>query len=439
MMKYLFCVLFLIPLSFSSNFWMIFFYLLLMSFIFMLSLISGSFFCEISVFFGCDNLSYWMVLLSLWICALMVKASGLIWSFKFYYHFFLLVNLILLVSLILAFCTLNFFIFYLFFEVSIIPTLFLILGWGYQPERLQAGIYMFFYTLVASLPMMIALFFLFGNFNSLDYSYFLTFNSAYLYLCMNLVFFVKIPMFFIHLWLPKAHVEAPISGSMILAGVMLKLGGYGLMRVLMIFLGLKYLNLIFLVIGLVGGCYVSLVCLRQVDIKALIAYSSVAHMGMVLSGLMGGNMWGFYGSLVMMVAHGLCSSGLFCLSNICYERFLSRSMFLVKGLVNLMPSFSLWWFLLSAGNMAAPPSLNLFGEIMLINSIMSYSFMSVVFLGILSFFSACYCLYLYSFTQHGNLGSGVHSFSLGSIREYSLLLLHGIPLNIIFMMLNLFI
>lgn len=245
-------------------------------------------------------------------------------------------------SLFIAFSSINLFRFYLFFEVRIIPTLILIMGWGYQPERLQAGTYIFFYTLLASLPIMISLFYFYEGLNSLDY-YFLMgdFDLFYLYMCVNVVFFVKIPIFFIHLWLPKAHVEAPVAGSIILAGVILKLGGYGLMRLLILFLrvGLK-VNLIFYVIRIFGGFYVSLICLRQVDIKSLIAYSSVAHMGIVLGGLITLNFWGFYGSLIIMLAHGLCSSGLFCLANISYERLHSRRIFLTKGIINLMPRLS---------------------------------------------------------------------------------------------------
>nr|ANJ70379.1 NADH dehydrogenase subunit 4 [Dorcus parallelipipedus]UPX88748.1 NADH dehydrogenase subunit 4 [Dorcus parallelipipedus] len=436
MMKFLFTLMFMVPLSFLKvGFWFNQCIYMSLIFLFLAEISLGSVYCNISYFLGVDLLSYIMILLSLWICSLMVMASEGIFKSNYFYELYLFTLLILLISLFSTFASMNLFVFYLFFEFSLIPTLILIVGWGYQPERIQAGVYLLFYTLAASLPMMVSIFYYYNLNGSLDFFFFFKSVKYFMfYLCMSMVFLVKMPMYFVHLWLPKAHVEAPVSGSMILAGVMLKLGGYGLMRLMQMMIPLAVkVNMVFIVIGLVGGFFVSLICLRQGDIKSLIAYSSVAHMGMVLGGIMTLNYWGLSGSLVMMVAHGLCSSGLFCLANISYERLGSRSLYLNKGLINLMPSMSLWWFLLSSSNMAAPPSLNLLGEIMLINSLVSWSFFCMIFLSLISFFSAAYSLFLYSYSQHGKLFSSLYSFSLGSVREYLLLFLHWFPLNIMIM------
>nr|AOY39508.1 NADH dehydrogenase subunit 4 [Scolytinae sp. BMNH 1039990] len=433
MMVMVMYMLVLIFISFFVNFWSLIYFMFLLGVLF-LSKFGLSYYTFLSQGLGMDNLSYSLSCLSVWVCILMFLASGNVHRGKFFTELFSFTLLILLFSLVVAFCVLDLFVFYLFFEVGLVLTLILILGWGGQPERVVAGVYLLFYTLLVSLPMMISMFYIYFITGSLDYYFFSVLNGKFLYFCVNLVFFVKIPMYFIHLWLPKAHVEAPISGSMILAGVMLKLGGYGVIRTMKIFMKLGVsLNFLFIVISLVGGVIISMVCLRQSDLKMLIAYSSVSHMGMVLAGILTMNLWGFWGGLVLMLAHGLSSSGLFCLANLVYERTHSRSMFLNKGFINIMPSLSFWWFLLCSSNMAAPPSLNLLGEIVLICSLSLYNKLFIVCLFFLVFYSAAYSLFLYSYTQHGCSYSGFYSFSMANIREYFLVFLHWVPLNLLFL------
>nr|YP_973123.1 NADH dehydrogenase subunit 4 [Simosyrphus grandicornis]ABH03662.1 NADH dehydrogenase subunit 4 [Simosyrphus grandicornis] len=435
MLKILFMLIMMFPFCFMTNmFWMVQNMLFFMMFILIIYNYYTNYWMMISYFMGMDLLSYGMILLSFWICALMLMASYSVNKYKNYEKLFLLNFLVLLLMLFLTFSSMNMFLFYLFFECSLIPTLLLILGWGYQPERLQAGMYLLFYTLLVSLPMLVAIFYIYNNYNTMNFYLINNYNMNYMILYFSLIlsFLVKMPMFLVHLWLPKAHVEAPVAGSMILAGIMLKLGGYGLLRFFFFLqiLGFKY-NYWFISISLVGGVLTSLICLRQTDLKALIAYSSVAHMGIVLSGLMTMTYWGISGSYTLMIAHGLCSSGLFCLANITYERLGSRSLLINKGLLNFMPSMSLWWFLLCSANMAAPPTLNLLGEISLLNSIVSWSMLTMLLLMFSCFFSAAYTLYLYAYSQHGKLYSGIYSFSMGFIREYLLLFLHWFPLNLL--------
>nr|UEK24893.1 NADH dehydrogenase subunit 4 [Kolla paulula] len=437
-MKFIFFMFFMIPLIFTTNFWNLIQFFFVFIIFLMVFLNVDSFYCSISYGLGIDYFSFGLIILSMLISSLMFLSSHKVYL-GFNSSMFIIMNMILCFCLVFVFSVTNMFMMYLFFEFSLIPLLVLIFGFGYQPERLISGLYLFFYTLFASLPLLIIIMYIYTNFHSVFFDLFFDLNLSFiLHFCMIFAFLVKMPMFMVHFWLPKAHVEAPIAGSMILAGLMLKIGGYGIIRFMFIcegsFFGYGYIWYSFC---LVGTFLVSMICLIQGDMKCLIAYSSVAHMGMSLMGMLCMTKFGLLGSYFMMIGHGLCSSGLFCLANICYERLLSRSFFLGKGMINYMPSMSFMWFMFCCFNMSCPPSINFISEIFIMSSMICFWSWSFIYIFFISFFSACFSFYLFSFSQHGKFHN-VYSFSMNSVCEYLLMFIHLFPLIFIVLILSSF-
>nr|BBH37184.1 NADH dehydrogenase subunit 4 [Larsonella pumila] len=386
-----------------------------------------------------DTLSTPLTILSCWLLPLMILASQNHTSTEPTNRQRMYITLLtsLQIFLIMAFSATEFLFFYVMFEATLIPTLIIITRWGNQTERLNAGTYFLFYTLAGSLPLLVSLLLLDNSSGTLSlmtlqYSpatpMIITADKLWWAGCL-LAFLVKMPLYGMHLWLPKAHVEAPIAGSMVLAAVLLKLGGYGMMRVMIMLEPLtKQLSYPFIILALWGVVMTGSICLRQTDLKSLIAYSSVSHMGLVAGGILTQTPWGLTGALVLMIAHGLTSSALFCLANTNYERTHTRTMILARGLQMILPLMATWWFLASLANLALPPLPNLMGELMILMSLVGWSWWTIFLTGAGTVITAGYSLYMFMMTQRGQTPNHMMSLNPSYTREHLLLTLHLLPL-----------
>ena len=358
---------------------------------------------------GIDGISLFMVILSTFLTPLCILAS---WeSIKKRVKEYMIAFLFLETVMIGMFSSVDILLFYIFFEAVLIP-MYLIIGiWG-GDRRIYASFKFFLYTLLGSVLMLIAIIAIYRLTNSMSIedlqgNYFAKNVQIYLWLAFFASFAVKIPMWPFHTWLPDAHVEAPTAGSVILAGVLLKMGGYGFIRFSLGMLpeASEYFSPLVMTLSIVAVVYTSLVALAQTDIKKLIAYSSVAHMGLVTIGIFIVNAQGLEGAMIQMISHGVVSGALFLCVGVIYDRMHTRDINFYGGLVNRMPIYATVFMIFMLGSVGLPGTSGFIGEFLVIVGAFKYS--SIVVIGSATgiVLSAVYMLYLYKRIIFGEMSN----------------------------------
>nr|YP_783943.1 NADH dehydrogenase subunit 4 [Aurelia aurita]ABG56240.1 NADH dehydrogenase subunit 4 [Aurelia aurita] len=359
-----------------------------------------------SLYFGVDHLSLPFILLTaiLTPICIIISWNSITYLVKEFLVFLLAIHLLL----IGVFTSLNILLFYIMFEGILIP-MFLMIGiWGSRKEKERAAFYFFFFTLAGSLFMLLGIFTIYKHTGTLDYTI-LSLQTLpselqfWVFIGFFLSLAVKIPKIPFHIWLPQAHVEAPVAGSVLLAGVLLKLGGYGFLRFswTLFPVASQYFSPVIILLGSIAVIYASLSTCRQTDAKKLVAYSSVAHMGLVTIAIFSRTSEGLVAAIILMLAHGFVSSGLFITVTNLYDRFHTRIIRYYKGVVYTMPIYSTLFFLLILANIAFPISMNFVGEFMSILSALQFSLLAILCPLAGMVLSAAYSLLFYNKVSFG--------------------------------------
>lgn len=377
---------------------------------------------------GLDGISYIFVLLTTLLIPLCLLSS---WNLvtdkeKMYYILFLFME----ICLIFVFCVRDILLFYIFFESILIPMFILIGVWGSRERKIRAAYLFFLYTLVGSLFMLMAVIYIYVTYGTTQYELLINMNFSileqkFLWLGFFASFASKVPMLPVHLWLPEAHVEAPTAGSVLLAGILLKLGSYGFIRYsLVLFPEASYFFAPFVyTLSILGIIYTSLTAIRQTDLKRIIAYTSVAHMNLVMIGIFSFNVIGLEGAVIQSLSHGFVSSALFLLIGVVYDRYHTRSIKYYSGLTHTMPIFSLFFLFFTMANIAIPGTSSFVGEFLILIGSFGVNSTAVFFGAITLILGGAYSLWVYNRLAYGNLKLYYLSYYYDlTFREFSIFL-----------------
>jgi len=349
----------------------------------------------------------------------MIQVSSLFCS---YFVAFILLELILIATFSIS----DLLLFYIAFESVLIP-MFIIIGvWGSRERKVRAAYMFFMYTLAGSVLFLIAIVYIFNRFGTTDYETLLLvdfslFEQKILFVAFFLSFAAKIPLLPVHIWLPEAHVEAPTAGSVILAGLLLKLGSYGLIRfILPLFpqASIFYAPFIF-TLCVIGVIYTSLTAIRQTDLKRIIAYTSIAHMNLVVMGIFSFSVIGVEGAVFQSISHGFVSSALFLLIGVIYDRHHTRMVKYYSGLAHTMPLFTFIFLFFTMANIAIPGMSSFVGEFLILIGIIKISTVGAILGAVGMFLGGAYSLWLFNRISYGNLKiQYLYNFSDINKREF---------------------